>query len=305
MWLVEGSEICHRALVARSMDCFANARNDEKYLLSTHLPKIRARKDGNRHSEGGARRIFFNKRSFAIAQLCIQAHTSSLRCGGSLCKNDKKKAAFTLAEVLITLGVIGIVAAMTLPTLIASYQKKVVETRLISFYSKINQAYRMSYAENGDTVYWVDTNKTYSYNEMLAWLEQYLFPYMKHYNVKKCVSNIGQVGVCVTIPDGSLYWFSIDGNGQDVSYYINGNFNDKNIRNRFAFNFSKRIKDNYYDNRKQSINFVDPYVFNWDGRRESLFTNGTWGCRKGCTNCAYCTKLIQLNGWEIPDDFPW
>ena len=217
----------------------------------------------------------------------------------------KRKAAFTLAEVLITLGVIGIVAAMTLPTLIANYQKKVVETRLISFYSKINQAYRMSYAENGDTVYLVETNKTYSYEEMLNWLEQYLFPYMKHYNVKKCVSNIGQVGVCVTIPDGSLYWFSIDGNGQDVSYYINGNFNDKSIRNIFAFNFSKRIKDNYYDNRKQSINFVEPYVFNWDGRRESLFTNGTWGCRKGCTNCAYCTKLIQLNGWEIPDDFPW
>ena len=51
----------------------------------------------------------------------------------------KRKAAFTLAEVLITLGVIGIVAAMTLPTLIANYQKKVVETRLISFYSKINR----------------------------------------------------------------------------------------------------------------------------------------------------------------------
>ena len=40
----------------------------------------------------------------------------------------KKKAAFTLAEVLITLGIIGIVAAMTMPMLIAKYQKLVVET---------------------------------------------------------------------------------------------------------------------------------------------------------------------------------
>ena len=95
-----------------------------------------------------------------------------------------KKAAFTLAEVLITLGIIGIVAAMTLPTLIADYQKKVVETRLISFYSKINQAYRMSYAENGDTVDWIEINKAYSYEEMLAWLEHYIFPYMKHMSVK-------------------------------------------------------------------------------------------------------------------------
>lgn len=34
------------------------------------------------------------------------------------------KKAFTLAEVLITLGIIGVVAAITLPTLIANYQKK-------------------------------------------------------------------------------------------------------------------------------------------------------------------------------------
>lgn len=41
-------------------------------------------------------------------------------------QNHKKfKNAFTLAEVLITLGIIGVVAAMTLPTLIANYQKQV------------------------------------------------------------------------------------------------------------------------------------------------------------------------------------
>ncbi|MBR1424982.1 type II secretion system protein, partial [bacterium] len=49
-----------------------------------------------------------------------------------------KRAAFTLAEVLITLAVIGVVAAMTLPTLIArinekadSNQKAVIEAKLI------------------------------------------------------------------------------------------------------------------------------------------------------------------------------
>lgn len=35
------------------------------------------------------------------------------------------KKGFTLAEVLITLGIIGVVAAMTLPTLIQNYQKQV------------------------------------------------------------------------------------------------------------------------------------------------------------------------------------
>lgn len=36
----------------------------------------------------------------------------------------KKQRAFTLAEVLITLGVIGVVAAMTMPSLIQNHQKK-------------------------------------------------------------------------------------------------------------------------------------------------------------------------------------
>lgn len=39
-----------------------------------------------------------------------------------------KKAAFTLAEVLITLGIIGVVAALTLPTLIQNHQKQVYVT---------------------------------------------------------------------------------------------------------------------------------------------------------------------------------
>jgi len=31
----------------------------------------------------------------------------------------------------------------------------------------------------------------------------------------------------------------------------------------------------------------------------------TWACKKDCTNCGYCTKWIQLNGWKIPKDYPW
>ena len=41
-----------------------------------------------------------------------------------------RRAAFTLAEVLITLGIIGVVAALTLPTLIQNHQKQVYVTQL-------------------------------------------------------------------------------------------------------------------------------------------------------------------------------
>ena len=47
----------------------------------------------------------------------------------------KSKKAFTLAEVLITLGIIGVVVAMTMPTLINNYQKKLAVTRLKHFSS--------------------------------------------------------------------------------------------------------------------------------------------------------------------------
>lgn len=39
-------------------------------------------------------------------------------------KNYSSKEGFTLAEVLITLGIIGIVAALTIPTLVAKFQEK-------------------------------------------------------------------------------------------------------------------------------------------------------------------------------------
>ena len=49
------------------------------------------------------------------------------------------KKGFTLAEVLITLGIIGVVAAMTIPGLITTYQKQVAATQLKKHYSQLNQ----------------------------------------------------------------------------------------------------------------------------------------------------------------------
>lgn len=51
----------------------------------------------------------------------------------------KVKLAFTLAEVLITLGIIGVVAAMTIPTLMSKYQEKVYKTQYKEIFSELNQ----------------------------------------------------------------------------------------------------------------------------------------------------------------------
>ena len=60
-----------------------------------------------------------------------------------------KKLAFTLAEILITLGIIGVVAAFTIPTLMFQYQKKSLETQFKAAYSLINQAILMVKQETG------------------------------------------------------------------------------------------------------------------------------------------------------------
>lgn len=59
-----------------------------------------------------------------------------------------KKQAFTLAEVLITLGIIGVVAAMTIPTLIANTNGAKYRSQFKKTLSTLNQAVRMNVANH-------------------------------------------------------------------------------------------------------------------------------------------------------------
>ena len=59
------------------------------------------------------------------------------------------KTAFTLAEVLITLGIIGIVAAMTLPALTGKYQQKVLASQFKKAYANLQTAINTVNTQNG------------------------------------------------------------------------------------------------------------------------------------------------------------
>lgn len=65
-------------------------------------------------------------------------------------KGGKKKLAFTLAEVLITLDIIGVVAAMTMPNLISSYNAKKLRTQFLKSYSLVTQMFKQ-YSDDGNT----------------------------------------------------------------------------------------------------------------------------------------------------------
>ena len=61
----------------------------------------------------------------------------------------KKFFAFTLAEVLITLGIIGVVAALTIPTLISNHQKKVYVTQLKKSVNTLTNGFKLMLADAG------------------------------------------------------------------------------------------------------------------------------------------------------------
>ena len=90
----------------------------------------------------------------------------------------KSKIAFTIAEVLITLGIIGLVAALTMPTLIKKHQQWVLVTRLQKNYSIVSQALITSVSENGDFKEW-DLGTDYTKANLKRVVDTYFVPYFK------------------------------------------------------------------------------------------------------------------------------
>ncbi|MDO5436964.1 MAG: type II secretion system protein [bacterium] len=72
-----------------------------------------------------------------------------------------KKSAFTLAEVLITLAIIGVIAAVSIPSVISNSQQQEFRTGLRKAISVLNSAITMNMALDGETPY--DNANLYGY----------------------------------------------------------------------------------------------------------------------------------------------
>jgi len=102
------------------------------------------------------------------------------------------KKGFTLAEVLITLAIIGVVAAMTIPTLIFNTQNKQFATMLRKKQAEFIQVLKLSVVYNGDMSGWDWSMDTDSF------VSKYFAPYLK-------ISNCGDCWTAYTFPKG--LWF--------------------------------------------------------------------------------------------------
>lgn len=100
-----------------------------------------------------------------------------------------RERGFTLAEVLITVGIIGVVAAMTMPVLIANKKAKELETALKKNTSVIQQDLLMAAMEDGTE----PTPQNLASGELKLKLKPYL-------NVIKDCGRGTEVGACVVNP---------------------------------------------------------------------------------------------------------
>jgi prepilin-type N-terminal cleavage/methylation domain-containing protein len=214
-----------------------------------------------------------------------------------------KKNGFTLAEVLITLSIIGVIAALTMPTLVVKYQKLQTVTQLKKVYSVLNQAMRLSEVDNGDYAGWDTTLSAKDYNE------KYWLPYFRVMKICDTYQDCGYTSgypwfgsngvvnstaavspslrTTFITAEGILYsiWMYTSSVG-NVSHYIVIDLNNSKPPNQYG-------KD----------------VFWFERAAEKGVLPGGWG--SGTADCSTtgigfrCAAKIANDGWEIKDDYPW
>ena len=205
----------------------------------------------------------------------------------------RNRQGFTLAEVLITLGIIGIVAALTLPSFIYNHRKQVVESRLKKFYTTFNQAIILSENDNGEIANWEDPDLS-GISGSEDWYNKYLAKYLNTASVSR--KNSDYI-VYSKFSDGSAFGMRFSSmtvaTSFDIWFYPYASDIDKctislatetlcSGAKRFSFHFTK--------------NGLTPYG-GFGNNRQSLID--------ACKNSGiYCTALIIFDGWKISKDYP-
>ena len=94
--------------------------------------------------------------------------------------------AFTLAEILITLGIIGIVAALTIPSVIEGYKEKETVAKLKKVYSVLSQSYELYMQETGEPFKWSADSSIYDRGEDEQYVEFFNILKKQYKKVKEC-----------------------------------------------------------------------------------------------------------------------
>ncbi len=236
----------------------------------------------------------------------------------------EKKSAFTLAEVLITLGIIGVVAAMTMPSLITNYQKKETLSKLKKIYSIFSQVVKQAELNEGESGYWDFTLSSKDF--YTKYLKQYLnvaneyidkpLPKdMDYYTLNGGINNPAGGHEAVANPkvflnDGTFFtMLGPLGNSYSIVVNLNG-YSHPNRWGRDIFAFSI-VQGKGFVPYGLYTGLVSPDTGEVIGsfgdsmsRDEITGTGNSRACNKE-KDGIWCAALIMFDGWEIKDDYPW
>jgi len=224
-------------------------------------------------------------------------------------RDDMRRAAFTLAEILITLAIIGIVAALTIPNITYSYKKKVTETRLLKFYTTMNQAIKLSELENGDKKTWdFTTGANDTIENKQKFFDKYYAKYIKILKTEPIDDTLA-----IYFTDGSAAQMSYA--SKDYTYCINAKdiVHDALVYGSkcFFFGFYPNTTEQPYTIQNYYGKGIEPYVPNYVRDETGAHLRDENGKPVKFTEADLYTerlaaaKIIQNNGWKIPDDYPW
>ena len=158
-------------------------------------------------------------------------------------RETNKKRAFTLAEVLITLTIIGVIAVMTIPSLITDYNRRVRETRLKKDYSiATNMCERMMADENAERITELDLFTQLNAQDADAGNIQGIIA--RYIPITRDVVNDAD-GFSIAMPDGSIMFIS--GGNNFIRFFVD--VNDRENPNtpgldQFAFNLGANCQYN-------------------------------------------------------------
>lgn len=230
---------------------------------------------------------------------------------------NRRCLAFTLAEVLITLGIIGVVASMTLPTVVQKYRNQVVETRLKKFYTVFNQAIRLAEVEYGDKKDWYidasgvdldeDGNPILSTSRIDQWFSKYLSSFIV---IKRKSDTRGRL--LYYLPDGSAFQLgtSVNASLRDI-YFYPGNpdkcqGDDADTVGRCVWKFEYQPVASSDIGWKYGYNKgLESFFYTWDGSDSMLKSDRERGCYVNSELKSFCSRIIQMNNWKIPKDYPY
>ena len=204
------------------------------------------------------------------------------------------KKAFTLSEVLIALVVIGVVAAITIPTFMTYVEKEKTVTQLKKVYSSLANAYNLSVLYNGPVQEWEFGKNTYDWNLSRAFLNKYFVPYIytsKDFNYKVGAAAPDQYVLLA----GAVIDADVRTNNADIMIDLNG-AKKPNRLGRDIFVVRINAGENYKD-----FGFAGA-IYNRDGMR---FHNHGCSHKAAGNRYTYCGALIQADNWQIKSDYPW